>query len=306
MKTYEEFDPKDVPFLLYEEGSVPWKLETYDMSLKTKKLVAASLLRGDDKAKALGYRLLACDYGQPCGSQACMCCGRTFRVILHGKTMEALSGRSFKVVRVSLISADGQVMIGKLGSFDLKKWVATKRRALERALPEGAIFLGGADVSLNTLDNAKAHWQVHLYGFVLLHPSWNSGNRTNIRSLRSSIEQRCNPIPPFERVAGERPLQTSTMSIEDFQQNFLYCHKSWFYRRSRYTFLDHRSGKVSSNVRPEGLKGPEGAEAAMFLDRWKFGSRLVLVGARRRGLDDNFYIDIERDLPVVTFADEGV
>lgn len=274
-------------------------------SLKTAKARNEDLIRGlsrleDSAALALSMKLQECTEGARCASHACSVCNRLFRRQLYREVLRTLPP-AFEVARLSLIPAAFRVEIGALAKLDLLKWVSSRHRALERALPAEALFVGGVDISYNTFENGGHHWSLHLYGFLLLPIGWGVSSRYRRGRLRAEIERRCPPIPKAARVGGERPMMLKPCSADVFVDNLLYAHKATFYGRSRYTYTRRTTGNRSTNVQPEEIPRPASLELSMFLDRSPLGSRLIIIGYRRRGRRfDRFTLCRERDLPVVT------
>ncbi|MCJ2071262.1 hypothetical protein MKK75_21105 [Methylobacterium sp. J-030] len=152
------------------------------------------------------------------------------------------------------------IPLGGLATFDLRRFIASRLRALQRALP-GIVVLGGVDVSLNTFENGTPVWVVHLYLLI---------EAADTKALRKGIRTRCAGEPsaprPFdfrEVSRGGRPLVLS------------YALKAAFYKRSG--FID-ATGRA--NTRPQALPVGAAVEAALFLDRWPLNRRLILHGLR--------------------------
>ncbi|MBC6718681.1 hypothetical protein H9Q09_21085 [Aurantimonas sp. DM33-3] len=254
---------------------------------------------GND-AQALARKLLGCRKEDRCGSNGCPVCNRRLRLRLDRQMKRSLRGRAFEVAAITLIPADFRVEVGELSAFNLVRWVASRKRALERALPPEALFIGGVDISLNTFENRDPHWCIHIHGFVIAPMGWGLHNRAKLRRLRAEIDRRCRPIQAADRVARERPLRVGTRNIHDFHDKLLYGHKSGFYCRSRYVEVKRKSGKRSTNAFAQRLPNSTRVELAIFLDHYPLGSRVILIGMRRRGRFDRFALTLQRDLPVVT------
>lgn len=235
-----------------------------------------------------------------CGSGACPVCNRAFRIRLAGEVRRARPS-AFEVLRISLIPASFRVESGGLADFDLRRWVLSRHRAIERALPPESLFAGGVDISLNTFENADPHWCFHVYGFVLLPLGWDAHDRSKVRRFRAELERRCPPVPNSDRIGAEKVLTVAAINSQNFDEAFLYSHKGDFYRRSRYAYTRRKTGKRSTNVTPQTLPRLARVELSLFLARFSLGSRLILIGFRRRGSRfDRFTLHRERDLPVVT------
>ncbi|WP_157959721.1 hypothetical protein [Devosia submarina] len=230
------------------------------------------------EANSLADKLFACVDYQPCGSEACPVCVRSFRKRLHsGGVKAAPIGAGF--LAMSLIPATCRVEVGQLSAVDLKTWVTSRQRAIARALPAEAMFFGGVDISLNTFNNADPHWCKHLYGYVILPPAFDIFKRSVRDGIRSALKRHC----PLHNGAS-RSLLLSARDRATFNAKLLYAYKARFYRRSQYGEVKWKTGKRSTNVDGQSLRSAEVAELALFLDRFPLGSRLILKGLRRRGL----------------------
>lgn len=146
----------------------------------------------------------------------------------------------------------------------------------------------GIDISLNTWENSDPHWCFHIYGFIVLPEGWGVEKKRRRQLLRSDIAKHCPLLEPAEDGSNERPLLLKRRARSDFKRYLLYAYKSLFYRRSRYPYLKRNSPKISSNVRPQALPVNREIELALFLSRYRVGSRLLLAGIRRQGHDANF------------------
>lgn len=231
--------------------------------------------------------LRSCGSSAPCGSAACPRCNRAFRLRLHRQARKILP-RKAEILSISLIPRSSRVDVDELSDFDLLKWVKSRQRAISRALPDNAIFIGGIDISLNTWENSDPHWCFHIYGFIVLPEGWGVEKKRRRQLLRSDIAKHCPLLEPAEDGSKERPLLLKRRARSDFRLHFLYAYKSLFYRRSRYPYQKRNSTKISSNVRSQALPVSREIELALFLARYGVGSRLLLVGLRRQGHDANF------------------
>ncbi|MDN3571296.1 hypothetical protein [Methylobacterium longum] len=152
------------------------------------------------------------------------------------------------------------IPLGGLAAFDLRRFIASRLRALQRALPSIVVF-GGVDVSLNTFENGVPVWVVHLYLLI---------EAANTKALRAAILARCPGEP-----SAPRPFQFWEVSRAGRAKVFSYAVKAAFYKRSG--FID-ATGRA--NTRPQALPAGAAVEAALFLDRWPLQRRLILHGLR--------------------------
>ncbi|MGB3417975.1 MAG: hypothetical protein WBA36_14980 [Mesorhizobium sp.] len=241
-------------------------------------------LRG---AKKLALTLRSCGKPAPCRSAACPRCNRAFRLRLYQQAQQILP-RQGEILAISLIPKSSRIEVGQLQDFDFSTWVESRQRAISRALPEDAIFIGGVDISLNTWENSDAHWCFHLYGFIILPDGWGIEKRRRRQHLRAAIAQHCPSLKPVEDGPNERPLLLKQCTLADFRRGFLYAYKSQFYKRSRYMYQKRDSVTCSSNVHPQRLPITSEIDLALFLARYGVGTRLMLVGVRRQGHDATF------------------
>jgi hypothetical protein len=230
------------------------------------------------EAISLADKLSGCVDYEPCGSEACPMCLRSLRKQFHSEGVKA-APIGAGLLAMSLISATCRVEVGQLSAVNLKKWVTSRQRAIARALPAEAMFIGGLDISLNTFDNADPHWCLHLYGYVILPPAFDLSKRSVRDGIRSTLKRHC---PLYNGAA--RSLLLSARDRATFEAKLLYAYKAKFYRRSQYGEVKWKTGKRSTNVDGQSLRSAEVAELALFLDRFPLGSRLMLKGLRRRGL----------------------
>ena len=147
--------------------------------------------------------------------------------------------------------------------FDLPRFIASRRRALQRALPKEVLVLGGMDISLNTFDNRDEHWQAHWY-LLMTTIKDTPGNRKLI--------EKAIPVEPTAHV----PIDYATVSEEDFPRVVSYAMKATFYRRSGY-----RDENGAMNATPQRMKREQDVELALALAQFSLGSRLILKGLRR-------------------------
>jgi len=246
--------------------------------------------RLDDRrgsARRLANVLRRCGGPAPCGLEACPKCARDFRLRLH-RQGQAIVPPDAEFLVVSLIPRSNRVELDQLPAFDLATWARSRQRGLARALPVDSMFIGGIDISLNTWENADPHWCFHVYGFIVLLAGWGVENKRRRLALRSAIAEH-NPLaePVYGR-PKERPLLMKRCVRTGFDDNLLYGYKSGFYLRSRYSYQKQSATTLSSNVVSHALPVERQVELAMFLSGYRTGSRLLLVGLRRQGIDAIF------------------
>jgi len=276
--------------------TLPLEFETFeDAKAKRIQLIRRLAKSATPVSNALANELAACRKQSRCGSGACPVCNRAFRLRLASE-VQRVRPDAFEVIRISLIPASFRVEVYDLPAFDLLRWVSSRRRAFQRALPKEALFVGGVDISLNTFENGDPHWCFHLYGFVLLPKGWGVQNRSKMRRMRAELERRCPPVPKHRRIGAERVLTVGALDSENFDGAFLYAHKGGFYRRSRYAYTREKTGKRSTNAEPQAIPRLAALELSIFLARYRLGSRLILIGFRRHGSRfDRFTLCRERD-----------
>jgi hypothetical protein len=263
----------------------PPDFETFEVVSERLDNLCARLERsGSDDASALAGKLLGCRNGGRCRSAACPKCNRLFRKQLHREIVRAVP-QDMDIVRISLIPKHSRIEVGGLAAFDLRTWVSSRQRSIDRALPSGSLFVGGVDMSLNTMENSDAHWVPHLYGFVIAPKAALLCKRRKRDDLRRALLKHCPVLqqPPGSTVR-QRPLVVSSLwTRADFEANALYAHKSEAYRRSRYWETKRATGKRTTNVVSQRLSADQDIELALCFDRFALGSRLILHGLRRRG-----------------------
>lgn len=232
-----------------------------------------------------------CGASTPCGSAACPKCNRKFRLRLHRQVQEIVP-RSAEILAISMIPRPGRVELDQLSAFDFKTWVTSRQRGLARALPEEALLISGADISLNTWENSDAHWCFHLYGLIVLPCGWGVERKRQRARLRKAIADHCPLLEPIEGGPNERPLLLKQFARADLGQGFLYGYKSQFYKRSRFAYQKRNTATRSSNATPQSLPIDREIDLVRFLGRHCVGSRLLLVGVRRQGDFANFQLTL--------------
>lgn len=239
------------------DGSIlPPDFETVSQARDRRDRQARQLARSPEPgAHDLASRIGSCRKGDRCGSGACQVCQRKERKILIGAANAALR-KDEPLLRLSWIPRGGVIPLGGLAAFDLRRFIASRLRALQRALPGITVF-GGVDVSLNTFENATPVWVVHLYLLI---------EAADTKPLRAAIRARCPGEP-----SAKRPFQFLKVSRAGRARVFSYALKAAFYKRSG--FID-ATGRV--NTRPQALPAGAAVEAALFLDCWPLQRRLIL------------------------------
>lgn len=241
----------------------PYLPQGFEMQITAKRrrrLLAGQLARSAQVGAAeLSAVLFACRRGHRCHSGACPTCQRKWRQAFL-KEVDAALTRQGTLLRISWIPCGGRVPVGDLAAFDLGKFVASRRKALERALP-GMVIYGGVDVSLNTTDNGGAIWQIHIY---LVAES------DDTPEIRESVLSHC----PGEPTAA-RPFWFDV--VADRSKVLSYAVKAEIYRRSGYV---DKTGR--RNAKPQRLGAEHAVEASIYQHRWPPAQRLVLRGMRHR------------------------
>lgn len=241
-----------------QRSFLPARFETADQVAWRRQQLVGQLYRSiTPAAQHLGAIIAACASATPCGSGACPACQRRVRFHLLRDAHRQLRGR--RLLRLSWIPADGRVSVGQLATFDLAKFLASRQRALQRALPEVTIAFGGADVSLNTFDNAEAEWQVHIYVILVA---------CDTNDLRERVRKHCRGEP-----TAARPYQYDP--VVEVAGALSYAIKAIIGRRSGYV-----DGTGRRNTRLQRLGAAQAAEAALYQHRWPMTRRLLLRGLR--------------------------
>lgn len=210
-------------------------------------------------APELASRVGSCRKGVRCGSGACQVCQRQERKQMI-RAADAALRKDGPLLRLSWIPRGGVIPLGGLATFDLRRFIASRLRSLQRALPGTTVF-GGVDVSLNTFENGTPVWVVHLYLLI---------EATDSPALRAAIRARCPGEP-----AAKRPFEFRQVGRAGRASVLSYAVKAAFYKRSG--FID-ATGRA--NTRPQALPVGAAVEAALFLDRWPLNRRVILHGLR--------------------------
>lgn len=239
---------------------LPLNFETFLEARRHRETLAGQLERSSlPGASDLAHRLRACFRGRRCGSGACRVCQRRVRKTLI-RASDMVLAKDLPLLRVSWVSRGGVIPLGGLAAFGLRRFVASRQRSLQRALP-GITVYGGVDVSLNTFTNGIPVWVVHLYLLI---------EAADSPVLRMAIRNRC----PGEQSAP-RPFHFRNVGRAGRARVLSYAVKAAFYKRSG--FID-TSGRA--NTRPQALPAKAAVEAALFLDRFPVERRLILHGLR--------------------------
>lgn len=100
-----------------------------------------------------------CSHGGSCNWAACPKCMRAFRLRLHHQA-GAILPKKAEILFLTFTPKSSRVELGELSRRDLIFWANRRRQGIRRALPEGAMFLGGIDFSLND-HHDDPHWCFH-------------------------------------------------------------------------------------------------------------------------------------------------
>lgn len=243
--------------------SLPAGFETAEAVQRRRSRLVGQLVRaGNRKTAILAHTIAGCASNNPCGSGACPACQRAWRLAMLAEANAAL--HEAPLLRLSWVPAGAIVRQGQLASIDLPTFIASRRRALQRALP-GVVGFGGADVSLNTTDNDAGIWQLHLYLIV---------EADDTQELREAIRARCAVEP-----SAPRPLHF--MRVFNRLGACTYAMKASAYRRSSYVDALGRR-----NTQAQCLKAAHTVEVALYQATWPPATRLLLCGLRQyHGLD---------------------
>jgi hypothetical protein len=123
------------------------------------------LLGGNRQQKLLAGKLRRCRKGNRCESGACNVCTRLFRLRLLRQLQPILDSRPHWT-RASVVPADLLFVEGELVNVDLNAFREKISKRLERWSLRNRIVIAGIDISLNTEDNVKLGWQLHLYMLI--------------------------------------------------------------------------------------------------------------------------------------------
>jgi hypothetical protein len=225
-------------------------------------------------ALAIAHRLEACEPDARCRRDTCAVCKRIWRKQVL-REVDELLGDERHILRASIVCRGGRVEPGELARFDLRRFVRSRQRALQRALPNGIVAFGGIDISWNTEENDGGHWQVHIYVLVFAPDSGDLRDR-----IRAAF-----PAEP----TAKRPYRLDVIPPSDLARVASYAIKADLYWRSGFLAPD---GRHDTNPLP--LKREQAVEAALFRDRHPIGGRLLLKGLKRYRTSDGWIIRREK------------
>lgn len=276
--------------------TLPAKFETMAQARhrRASKIRALRNAGGDDET-ALAEKLESCRPQQRCGSGACDVCLRSYRKRLTREGTKVLSQCS-EVRTVSATFNWGIAEVSELPSVDLRSRLEPYVRGLKRTVPSGTLIIGGADVSLNTFENADPHWCVHLY-FVI-----GATDRTIDWDAVRSYCRRHAPRADSGRVF--RPVQISRAPVpsDELPPVLGYSLKSIFSWRSAYTDVRKKTGRPFRNSRDLPIPSNRRVELWLFLDRYRIADRVMLAGVRRYGDGANFVLHRQQVSSVTPIA----
>ncbi|MGE0502083.1 MAG: hypothetical protein AB7I79_15145 [Rhizobiaceae bacterium] len=231
----------------------------------------------------MAQKLEGCRPQQRCGSGACDVCLRIYRLKHIGEGTRLL-GNCAEVRTVSATPHWGTAEVGELSTVDLGSRLEPYVRGLKRTVPSGTLIIGGADVSLNTFENADPHWCVHPY-FVI-----GATDRAIDWDAVRSYCRRHAPTADSGRVF--RPVRISRAPVPSGELSVVlgYALKSVFSWRSAYTDVRKKTGRPFRNSRDLPIPSNRGVELWLFLDRYRIADRVMLAGVRRHGDGANFVL----------------
>lgn len=251
---------------------LPHRFEAFATTkLNSTKLISL-LSTGSETEKSLARRLARCRKEHPCGSGACPKCNRWFRIWLlrYGQQVIEGGGRQGGEPsarwtpywsRASVIPRGMTAPEGQLHTIQLASKVKSVAKALSRSALVKSYVIGGADVSLNTTDNANHTWQVHLYLLITGEPT---------KALKKAVRRAFPPEPTAKRPYHHRQVYSPRGALT-------YAYKNAFTRRSTYLW------EGLKYIKDVPLTGDQQRELAVFLDQTSVGGRLILYGLRRNG-----------------------
>ncbi|TPW25737.1 hypothetical protein [Pararhizobium mangrovi] len=132
----------------------------------------------DPRSMELASCLRACTAHSRCMLEACPKCLRRFRGNLYREARRIVP-KGAEIVTVSMIPEAARVELDALQTVDIPTRVKRYRKSLSRALPPEAMFVGGIDISMNAWHNRDDHWNLHLYGYVILPKGSGVGKRSS-------------------------------------------------------------------------------------------------------------------------------
>lgn len=249
---------------------IPKKFETpVGTNRRTRRYITQLQRSSKPAAKAAAKVLQSCTDGEgsPCGSAACVRCGRELRLQWLAE-VGAVLPHARAVYMVTLITADLVVKKGSLHTVDLKAAKAHFARLFRRKLPPNLVVLGAVDVSLGSFQNRQFVWQVHCHVLVL-----DVGSGPSISAARPSLRDAVSDTGIL------RPLRVDTVKRKKRASAVTYCLKSVFEWRSGYWKTKNLRGRAPHRA-TRGLTVPADAEVELrsWLARYNLTDRLVLVG----------------------------
>lgn len=206
--------------------------------------------------------------GQACGSGACHLCMRNQRLQLFEEGWLYIQ-RSLKSESMTIIPLNFAAKRGELYRIDLvqvKKWIA---RGLRDVLPRHLIAIGGIDVSINSKANADFEWVVHAHIAI-----FGLAEGETAKALRSRIKKR------FALGAEEKALCIKDIKFGEEIKATSYCMKPIFNWRSTYWKTKNLPRRRAPHwaTRKNRPKWMDEVELRIWLARWTFAARLILVG----------------------------
>ena len=171
--------------------------------------------------------------------------------------------REARLIAVSWFPREPVIPVGRLCHFDLNRFIASRRRALQRTFL-GVPAFGVIDVSLNTLRCGQIFWVPEVRLII---------GAAGGRNFRDRFRRHCGTNGNVVQ-----PLRTLALTDANRAEHIKGAINSMPQLRIRTIDSAGRYSTVS-----ELLTGEAAAEAALFLHRYPFQNRLILRGLRRMG-----------------------